>query len=180
MIIFQRCSLEIHIFMIFLRRCCNFTYFDLLYYIIEYVYVRGMKFRFPDVVADSIRKDAELSFGAESANDYVPPVLTNIYRKSSRFSILHRVPKYSKTHRCQLPRHLALISVNAIWKLYYYTFFFLFYFYFFSHNISFTYYFVALNIIFANIFFIILKATSAMTWSMHASITKYYTHPKHT
>lgn len=39
--------------------------------------------RFPDVVADSIRKDAELSLGAESANDYVPPVLTNIYRESS-------------------------------------------------------------------------------------------------
>jgi len=30
-----------------------------------------MKFRFPDVIADSIRKDAELSFGTESANDYV-------------------------------------------------------------------------------------------------------------
>lgn len=42
-----------------------------------------MKFRFPDVVADSTRKDAELSFGAESANDYVPSVLTNIYRESS-------------------------------------------------------------------------------------------------
>jgi len=60
-------------FVIFLRRCCNFTYFDSLYYIMGYVYVCRMKveFRFPDVVADSIRKDAELSFGAESANDYV-------------------------------------------------------------------------------------------------------------
>jgi len=58
-------------FVIFLRLCCNFTYFDSLYHIIGYVYVCRMKFRFPDVVADSIRKDAELSFGTESANDYV-------------------------------------------------------------------------------------------------------------
>lgn len=64
--------------MIFLR---NFTYFDSLSHITGYaVRVRRKKFRFPNVIADSIRKGAELSFRAESANDYVPPVLTNTRR----------------------------------------------------------------------------------------------------
>jgi len=178
MIIFQRCSLEIRIFVIFLRRCCNFTYFDLLYYIIEYVYVRGMKFRFPDVVADSIRKDAELSFGAESANDYVPPVLTNIYRKSSRFSILHRIPKYSKTHPCQLPRHLALISANAIWKLYYYTFFFFFISIFFL--IILVLLFCRVKYYFRKHFLYYSKSGFSDDMVDACQHYQYYTHPKHT
>lgn len=61
--------------------------FAIPYYI--YVYVHGMKFRFPDVVADSVRKDAELSFGAESANDYVLSVLTNILRIESRYCTIY-------------------------------------------------------------------------------------------
>lgn len=48
-----------------------------------YVYVRGMKFRFSDVFADSTWKDAELSFSTESANYYVLPVLTDTYRGQS-------------------------------------------------------------------------------------------------